>query len=197
MKKIIPRIVSGLVLMLLAACGPAPAPTLSAADIYSTGVALALTGIAMTRAALPTATPPPPTSTPSPSVTPIPSVFSQMPTLGPLGGSPTENPCNLPVPFPPKGGQVAVIFKNETHKRVHLSFGMNAPNDLGECGTYDFYLGPFGNPTQRVLIGCYWGFGLVDPPKSSTARSNDSMCLTDGGHTYEVTIGTEVISLTD
>lgn len=196
MKKIIAHIVSGLVLVLLAGCRPAPAPTLTTADILSTGIALAGTGIAMTQTALPTATPPPPTETSMPSVTPFPTEFLQIPTLGLAGGSATENPCNLPPPFKPKGGQVAVEFKNETHGHVHLSFGMNAPNDLGECGTYDFYLGPFGTPTERVLIGCYWGFGLVDAAKSSTARSIDNMCLTDGSHTYEVTIGTEVISLT-
>lgn len=196
MKNIVLHIVCGLLLVLLAGCGPAPAPTLAVADIQGTAFALASTGIAMTKAALPTATPLPPTATQSPSVTPFPSAFSLIPTLGLPGGSPTDNPCNLPAPFRPKGSQVAVIFKNETRGRVHLSFGMNAPNDLGECGTYDFYLGPFGTPTERVLTGCYWGYAAVEAAKSTKARNISDMCLTDGGHTYEVTIGTEVISLT-
>ena len=73
-KKIIPVLAA--MAILVAACAPAqPAvPTLSPENVQGTAVAAAWTMVAMTQAAIPTATPLPPTETPSP--TPLPT-FTQ------------------------------------------------------------------------------------------------------------------------
>ncbi len=196
MKKKILHVASGLIFVILAACGPASAPTLSVADIQSTGVALAWTGIAMTHAALPTATPVPPTATLLSTATTFPTLISEIPTLSLPAGSSTPDPCNSPPPYQPKGTQVQVHFINKSGGSVNLSFGMNKPNDLGECGTYSFSFGEFGAPAVKVLAGCYWGYAWISGKKPSTARSTDSMCFTDASQYYEVTIGNEVISVT-
>lgn len=195
MRRFFPTLVAGLTLIGLAGCGPAPAPTLRVPDIQSTGFALASTGIAMTKAALPTATVPPPTDTPLPLPTSFPTVLSDIPTLGSVGGTPTDNPCNMPPPLKAKGNWVAVKLKNATGGDVNLALGMNAPNALGECGTWSFSLGPYGEPTAHVLVGCYWGFGWVTAKKPSTSKSTQSMCLTEGGHVYEITIGPETMAI--
>ena len=57
--------------LMLTACGSEPEPTMSPADVQSTAMAAAMTMVAETQAAVPTATPLPPTALPS--ATPLPS----------------------------------------------------------------------------------------------------------------------------
>ena len=75
-----PVSISILLITLISACGPTPAPTLSAADVQGTAVANAWVAITQTQAAIPTATqtliPPLPTIT----FTPLPT-FTPYPTL--------------------------------------------------------------------------------------------------------------------
>ena len=64
MKKLIT--ISMLVAVLLTACGPKATPTMNPADVQATAFAAASTMVALTQAAIPTATPIPPTETPVP-----------------------------------------------------------------------------------------------------------------------------------
>lgn len=182
---------------LLAACGPAPEPTLSVTDIQNTAVALSWTGIAMTQAALPTATPPPPTPTPLPTSTPFPTLAAAIPTLavGNVGSnsSATASPCDGPPPYQPSGTQVQVKFVNKSGGSVNLSFGMIQANDLGECGTYSFSFGQYDSPVEKVLKGCYWAYAWVSGKKPSTAQTTGSLCLDDPNNTKSVLVGTETI----
>ena len=83
LKKILPIILA--LTVLLTACAPEGTPTMAPEDIQGTAVSAAWTVVAMTQAAIPTATPLPPTETPSP--TPLPTFTAEplnIPTLEPL-----------------------------------------------------------------------------------------------------------------
>ena len=51
--------------LVLSACGPEPEPTMSPADVQGTAMSAAMTMVAETQAAIPTATPIPPTEAPT------------------------------------------------------------------------------------------------------------------------------------
>ena len=193
MKKNIPCIVSLIMIVGLSACGPAPAPTLSASDIANTAIVSAWTEVFMTQAANPTATSTllPPTPTSLPTFTPPPSFTPQ--TAASVSGSPTPDPCNEPIPPQTQGGKVQVNFINKSGGSVNLAFGMSQKNSLGECGVYSFTLGAFESPTVQVLAGCYWGYGWVGGKEPSTAQTTQYLCLTDSGAIYIITVGAEVI----
>src|SRR5574341_2099696 len=83
--------------ILVSACGATPAvPTINAVDVQNTAVAVALTLVAQTQAAIPTSTPLPatetPTETPPPTDTP-----QALPTLAPTLSAVPQNtidPCS-------------------------------------------------------------------------------------------------------
>ena len=85
---------------LLGACGPAPEPTMSAADVQGTAVAAAWTMVAETQAAIPTATPIPPT--PLPSATPLPT--NTVPALDLPTQAPTQAFAVQPSPTTASSG---------------------------------------------------------------------------------------------
>jgi hypothetical protein len=89
---------------------------------------------------------------------------------------------------------VRVKFINKSGGNVNLSFGMNSPNDEGECVTYTFVLGTYDEVIETVLMGCYWGFGWVNAKQPSTARTIDLLCLSDPNKAPAVWISTEVIA---
>jgi hypothetical protein len=196
MKKKFLTLFSILIILTLAACGSAE-PTMSAEDIANTAVANAWISITQTQAALPTATPVPPTNTPEPTATLFPTL-PPLPTLAPatVAAGPTTDVCNqIPVPKP-KGPVTTVEIRNQSQGQVNLSFGMNTPNEQGECFTYSFSIGMGDSVTAQVLTGCYWGYAWITANEPSNARSGDSlMCLPDSLPTYHVVITKETISL--
>ena len=198
MKRKFLSVITILIIAALSACGPAPAPTLSVADVQGTAVANAWTVVAVTQAAIPTATetPVPPTSTitlvPLPTIVIAPTQAIVLPTLA-IADTPATDPCDQPPPAKPKGTTVQVKFVNKSGGNVNLSFGMSQANSLGECGTYTFVLGTYDSPTVTVLAGCYWGFGWVTGKKPSTAKNIDYLCVTDPALTRSILITSEVI----
>lgn len=181
-------------ILTLSACGPAPTPTLSADDIRNTAIADAWIAMTMTQAAVPTATitPIPPSPTLMPTFTPFPTQPLVVPTAVP----PTvaADACNQVPPIEPRGALVKVKFVNKSDGNVNLSFGMNNPNDKGECVTYTYVVGRYDEPVVTVLAGCYWAFGWVEGDVPSTAQTIDLLCITDPGKTPAIWISTEVIS---
>ncbi len=179
------------IVMIAAGCGPAPEPTLSAEDIQNTALPLAMTSVAQTQAAIPTATPIPPTATltftPAPTSTPFVAISLATATQTAL------DPCNLPPPSEPQGELVSVKFVNKSGGQVNMSWGMAQPNSRGECGTYSFSFSDGGVATVQVMAGCYWGYAWVSGNKPSTAQTISNICLTDPGTTLGISIGTEVI----
>lgn len=181
-------------IILLAACGPASEPTPSIVEIQDTAVALALTSIAITKAALPTETPFP-TQTPTLAVTPTPFPTLVPPTSA-AAAVPTStevNPCNEPPPSEPKGTTVRVRFVNKSKGKASLSLGMIQENEQGECGTYNFTIGSKMSSEVTVLAGCYWGWAWITGTEPSIAKSPENICLTDTNQVRGVTITAEVI----
>lgn len=185
-----------LIITILSACGPAPAPTLSAADVQGTAVADAWIAITQTQAAMPTimSTPvPTETFTPQPTLTLLPTL--SLPTLViPTETTAANDPCNLPPPDKPKGITVKVKFVNKSGGHVDLSFGMNSPNKMKECGTYSFSLGQFDEPTVTVLAGCYWGYAWITGDKPSVAKTGNAiLCITNPNEERSIWITSENI----
>jgi len=186
-------LISILMILTIAACGPAPEPTLSPADIANTAVADAWIAITQTQAAIPTntATPIPPTATPLPTFTPLPTLAPILQT--PVPATSAADACNQPPPVKPKGSLAQVKFVNKSGGSVNLSFYMTAPNAQGECVTYTFVLGRYDEPLETVLAGCYWAYGWVDGKQPSTAQAVSSMCI-DASKVPAIWISAEVIS---
>lgn len=181
MKRKVLTISSILIITILTACGggPVPTPTVDAAQIQNAALTQAWVAMTMTQAALPTATitPVPPSPTPMPT-------FASLPTLPPVVATviPPTNPadvCNQVPPVRPQGALVKVEFVNKSGGQVNLSFGMNTPNDKGECVTYSFALGATQILDASVLAGCYWGYGWVSKNPPSTSRTPSLICLSD------------------
>ena len=190
--------ISIFILTLLAACGPAPKPTLSVTDIQNTAFPLVMTQYAQTKAAIPTNTQVP-TLQPTlpPILTPLPTIDLQT-TLS----APAPNPnatatadCNQPIPTKLKGTTVQIKLVNKSGGSVNLYLGMNEANDKGECGVYSFGLRDKESVIVTILSGCYWGYGYVSGGKkpSTTKIPGGNMCLTDTSETRGLTIGPETI----
>jgi hypothetical protein len=195
MKRKFVSVISILVIAALSACGPAPTPTLSAADVEGTAVANAWVAITLTQAAIPTATQTPVPPTPTITFTPPPTL-TPFPTLVPatLPDTSATDPCNMPPPVDSKGDKVKVKFLNKSNGTATLSFGMTQENSFKECGTYSFTLGKFEEPVVQVLAGCYWAYAWIDGKVPSTAKNIDVLCVTDTTKMTSIWISTEVIS---
>jgi hypothetical protein len=194
-RKGLPTISIFLILM-LAACGPAPAPTLSVSDIQKTAFPLVMTQFAQTQAAIPSDTPiPTDLPTVAPILTPLPTI-----ALGTPLSAPVANPnatatvdCNQPIPAKTKGTTVSVKLVNRSGGTVDLSLGMNAANNLGECGVYAFHVSDKGNLSITILSGCYWGFGYVSGGSKPSTSKVGNICFTDTTKTQALTIGADTM----
>jgi hypothetical protein len=134
--------------LVLTACGPTPEPTMSPADVQGTAMAAAMTMVAETQAAIPTATPIPPTelptATPFPTST-VPPLILETPTLAqgvsvfptntrvPASGSGSNDPCNQPLTS--WGGESAKLtLKNHTKPQGVVTASLFFNASFGECG---------------------------------------------------------------
>jgi hypothetical protein len=196
MKRKFVTVISILVIAALSACGPAPTPTLSPADIGNTAIANAWVAMTLTQAAMPTATqtpvPPQPTATfvPQPTFT----LFPTIAVVATLPDTSAINPCDDVPPVKPLGAQVKIRFLNKTEGSVNLSFGMVQENSDKECGTYTFVMGKYDEPEVTVLAGCYWGYGWVTGDKPSTPQTSSNLCVTDTGKTTSIWITPDLIA---
>ncbi len=196
MKKKFLTIISILIVITVAACGSAE-PTMSPEDLASTAMADAWIAITQTQAALPTVTPIPPTNTPEPTATFLPTL-PPLPTLAPSAtvAGPTADVCNQIPVEPAKGTLANVEIRNHSQGQANFSFGMNSPNEQGECFTYSYTLGAGDTITVKVLNGCYWGYAWITAAEPSNARTGDTLlCIPDSLPTYYVIITKETITL--
>ena len=205
MKSKIKYVVTILMITILSACGPAPTPTMSPADVQGTAVAAAWTVVALTQEAIPTATPIPPTETPSPTplptFTPLPQPTVEFPTQSAFGapanppaGGPTADPCNAPISKDAAGHKIKVDLYNKSSGTATLSLYLSK-TEFGECGIYSFVLDK-GHHTVDLLEGCYWAGAFITGPKH-TSKAFGPFCITDPSHKWTVTIKDEVIGFYD
>ena len=161
--------------LVLTACGPEPEPTVSPAEVQGTAMAAALTMVAETQAAIPTATPIPPTE--APTATPFPTntvpplslasptqsisaLPTALPTNTPVSGS--NDPCNQPLTTW-DGESAQIRLQNNTKPKGIVTASLYFTTTLGQCG----YIGAqFSNTaTLTVPIGTFSAGAFVDGPK--------------------------------
>jgi hypothetical protein len=194
MKIKVPAGISIFMIIILTACGSAAKPTLSVTDIQNTAFPMVMTQYAQTKAAQPTATPIPPSPTEQPTFAPLPTFAVGTPINVPVidpNATPTAD-CNQPIPPKTAGTTVQVKLVNKSGGPVSLSLGMNAPNELGECGIYSFNLRDKESVVVKILSACYWGYGYQTGIKPSTPGVGN-ICLTDTEEIRGVTIGKQSI----
>jgi hypothetical protein len=169
---------AALALVLAAACSPA-APTADPAQIQASAVAAASTMIAMTQAAIPTATeiPPtePPTPTPLPSPTPLelPTLAFTAPTVAPTAASGDD--CNHLFDLGETGNARSPVKVNNNNKgTANLSLGMFQKNAFGQCGYLAFQIkgkdSAIISMPQTGTGPCWYGYAWVNGSNPSTAE---------------------------
>ena len=176
-------IIFAIAALVMTACGAAPEPTMSPEEVQGTAMSGAMTMVAETQAAIPTATPIPPTETPSPTLLPTNTVpplnltpatqavgiiqpatqaLGLAPTNTPARASGSNDPCNQPLTS--WGGESAQItLKNNTKPKGVVTASLFFNASFGECG---YISAQFDNSTTlTVPVGVFSAGAFVDGPK--------------------------------
>ena len=184
--------------LLLSACGSEPEPTMSPADVQSTAMAAAMTMVAETQAAVPTATPlpptEPPTATPFPTntvpplslETPTPMLtqaISVLPTnTSAPASSGSNDPCNQLLSNY-AGESAKLKIANNTKPRGPITISLYVNTLMGECGYLSARFESSGSMT--VPLGSYTAWAIVDSAKPFTAGTTFSI-MTTGNYQLDV-----------
>lgn len=159
--------------LVLTACSPKAEPTMDPASIQGTAMAAALTMIAETQAAIPTATPIPPTeipsSTPLPTNTVAPFVLetptqniNALPTNTPVPQSGSNDPCNQPLTTW-DGESAQIRLENKTKPQGLVTASLFFTTKFGQCGYISSQFN--GTSTLTVPVGTFSAGAFVDGPK--------------------------------
>ncbi len=151
--------------LILSACAPAAAPTPSLAEMQATAVAFAQQQMALTAAAMPTATQVPPTPTLPPSTEEVVVVEEAVPAILPTLDLPTPvkvsagggDPCNSNPLSNVKGGHTDLLIQNRFSQRINLYFYLR--ETAQGCGYGNVYLDSKEATTISIPVGCYDFFG--------------------------------------
>jgi hypothetical protein len=153
--------------LILSACGPEPEPTMSPEQVQGTAMGVAMTMVAETQAAIPTATPIPPTDTATPTIPSSPTPTFQLPLT--LGAIPTNtlastsgDPCNQPLTTW-DGESARLITRNNTKPKGLVTLSLYFTTDTGQCG----YIGAQfdSSTTLTVPTGVFSAGAFVDGKK--------------------------------
>jgi hypothetical protein len=189
--------------LIVSACGaraPEAAPTVNVVELQSTMAAAALTMVAETQAAIPTATPLPPTPTltitPAIVDTPLPVPFAEL-SLTPAtsensGGG---DPCiNQALPAELKGQPVKVRLNNTT--KAALAITVYLQTDLqGQCGYRTYSVDPQGSVVINGLVqGCYTIWAWNKDPEAYFIVTNGTTCI-NSSDTWVFSISNSSIKL--
>jgi len=191
-----------MITLITSACGANATPTINAADLPGTAAVVALTMIAETQAAIPTATPIPPTETPTntplPTITPLPLpssevTFTPLPNGNPGGGDPCINKV---LPAVLQGKTVKIRINNSTKVTVAVSVYLSQTVPVNECGYRAYSI----EPQQSLVIndmveGCYtlWAWN-PDQDDYFIVTNGANNCL-DSSNTWAFDISTRSIEL--
>ncbi len=170
--------------VLLSACGPQGTPTPSPADVQNTAMAVAMTVVAATQQAIPTATLPPPTETasitPPPTFTPLP-----LPTL-PAQSLPTATQaaatgdCLGPINMGEAGPTVKVRIENQTGGTFTISLNLWTKNDFGQCGAMSFAIGKNEKKVVSLPKGSWYAYAWITHKDGSSSTASCSFFLRVG-----------------
>jgi hypothetical protein len=178
LKKILPILLA--LTVLLTACGAQGTPTMAPEDVQNTAVAAAWTVVAMTQAAIPTATQLPPTETPSP--TPLPTFTAEpliIPTLEPLTlptntSAPSDpNNCNKPLNLGEAGPTNKMRIENNTGGQINISLNL-ATNAFGQCGALSYSVPKNGSQVINLPKGSWWAYAWITYANGTSGTSEGS-----------------------
>jgi hypothetical protein len=172
-------IIFAIAALVMSACGPTPEPTMSPADVQGTAMAAAMTMVAETQAAIPTATPLPPTELPT--ATPFPTntappfslttstpgaqvtqAIGFAPTSTPAQASGSNDPCNQPLTSW-AGESAKLTLKNNTKPKGVITAGLYFTTAFGDCGNIGVQFD--SSTTLTVPVGTFSVGAFVDGPK--------------------------------
>jgi hypothetical protein len=178
MKKVLPLILG--LTVLLAACGPKATPTIDAASVQASAVAMAFTMAAQTQAAVPTATETlVPTETPT---LPPPSPTFALPTFPALDqptatkATSSNSPCGHALPSDPTGSKFVLRIVNTTKAPVTGSICLYQDRGFGETGVIGVSLTKLADTILSVPQGCYSAYFWVNDPKTPSTASGSGLC---------------------
>ena len=183
--------------MIISACGAPATPTVNPADIQNTAMAAALTMLAETQAAVPTATPLPPTEAPTqtlaPTITPLalPTLAVSPTVAAASNNSSGGDPCAtrvLGVDMQGKATKIRIV--NTTKSPVTVSIYLNE-TELGACGYRSYNLAKNGDVVITDLVyGCYSLWAWSDDPKGKFNSSGGGCINNPDKWTFEVNTAT-------
>lgn len=192
--------------LLLAACAPQSTPTIDPAQVQASAVAAANTMVALTQAAIPTATPIPPTPiptdtpVPSPTPMPLPTLANQTQPTPPSSGGSAGNPCQSPLDVAASGPKTTLLIRNNTKGLVTITIGISTKNAFGQCGYLSWSNIPKGD-SIRVEVPqtgpgpCYWAYAWINDPKKTATVSGGGYCMNNADK-WTMDIGYDLIKLT-
>jgi uncharacterized protein YceK len=190
-----------MIALITGGCGTKATPTVNTVDIQSTVAMVALTMVAQTQAAIPTATPPPPTATITDTPAPT-ETFLPLPTAGetlsaaPNGNSGAGDPCvNKVMPATLQGETVKIRINNTTKAALAISVYLNQSAPQGQCGYRVYNIDPQGSLVINDLVqGCYTLWAWNPDPKGYFIVTNGTNCI-DTSDTWVFSISTSSIKL--
>lgn len=191
--------------LLVSACGAGgtqAAPTVNPVELQGTIAAVALTMVAETQAAIPTATPPPPTetstNTPAPTIT-VPPLPASGVTLTPVpnSNSGAGDPCiNQVLPATLVGDPVKIRINNSTKAAVSFSIYLNQTAPQEKCGYRAYTIDPGQALVLNDLVeGCFTLWAWNPDPKEYFIVTNGTTCINDSSETWVFDISTKSIKL--
>ena len=190
-------IIVAMIALTLTACGPAAEPTMSPADVQGTAMAAAMTMVAETQAAIPTATSIPPTEAPSatpfptntllaadqpllpeqPSLLDVPTATQQVvvvPTNTTAPSVGANDPCMQPL-TKWDGPSAKMTIVNNTKPKGTVTIALGFTTEFGECGILSRQ---FTETTSLdVPYGTFWASAFVDGKKDFKVFGGDVISL--------------------
>ena len=157
--------------LLLSACGTPAEPTLSAEEVQGTAMAAAMTMVAETQAAIPTATPIPPTDTPAP--TPLPTntvppleLPTQPPVVQPTATTAADE-CNKVLSNSAAGPTAPIKVVNQTKAPMNVSIYLDK-TPFGECGYRGYSIPKKGSINIDFPQGVIYAYVWILEPINTT-----------------------------
>lgn len=181
-------IISAIIIVLLTACGPKAEPTMSPADVQGTAMAAAMTMVAETQAAVPTATSIPPTEAPTatpfptntlpvenqPSLLDIATATQFVPVVVPTNTTAASvganDPCMAPLTSW-QGDSAKMYLRNNTKPQGFVTLALGFTTNMGECGIISAAFD--GSATITVPMGTFWASAFVDGKKDFKVFGGD------------------------